>query len=170
MRRASSAGVALIMILTCSACVPAGLAFRADKRLTITTPKDEAEITLPVTIRWRMKDFDVVEPGTEVRKDAGYFAVFVDKAPLSPGENVRSVGAGDTSCDRAAGCPDAKYLADRDIYITTDTQLVLTELPERTGKGRQRHKATIVLLDGSGSRIGESAFKVDFEVRQGAQS
>ena len=162
--------LAALALLACSGCVPDGLAFRADKRLTILTPEDEAEVSLPLTIRWQMKDFDVVEPGTPVREGAGYFAVFVDQTPISPGENVRSLAKGDLSCDPAAGCPDAQYLAERDVYVTTDTELVLTELPERTGRGAGRHKATIVLLDGMGNRIGESRFKVDFEVRQGAQS
>jgi hypothetical protein len=162
--------LAALVVLACSACAPDGLAFRADKRLTILAPEDEAEVSLPLTLRWQMKDFDVVEPGTPVHEGAGYFAVFIDQTPPSPGENVRTLAKGDLSCDPAAGCPDAKYLAERDVYVTTDTELVLTELPERTGRAASRHKATIILLDGKGTRIGESSFKVDFEVRQGAQS
>jgi len=168
MRLARSAVTALT-ILACSACIPDYYAFKVDDRVSITAPSDNSKVTLPVRLRWRVKDFDVVEPGTAVRKGAGYFAVFVDRAPMPPGKDLKWVVRNATDCT-AAGCPDAKYLATQDIYITTDTQLLLTDLDEGRKDRRERHTATIILVDGSGARIGESAFDVDFEVRRGEQS
>lgn len=166
---------ALLVAGLCAAltgCAPEGLAFRTDTRLTIVSPEDRTEVSLPVMIDWDIRDFEVVEPGGEARKGAGYFAVFVDTTPMPPGEALRWVARDDTSCREADGCPDAEYLAARGIYTTTDTELVLEQLPRtgREGDPRERHRATIVLLDASGTRVGESAFEVAFDIDREAQS
>lgn len=166
MHRAARAARALglLAVLACTACVPQGLAFRIDDRLTITAPADRATVTLPVTLSWEVEDFQVVEPGGEPRKDTGYFAVFVDRAPVPPGETLAWVARDDTGCRADDGCPDAEYLAARGIYTTTGTRLVLEQLPRGKEGRRERHTATIVLLDAAGKRIGESAFEVVFEI------
>jgi hypothetical protein len=149
-----------------SACVPQGLAFRVDERLTFVSPEDRSTVTLPVRLDWDIRDFEITPPGSgERRKDAGYFAVFVDGSPMPPGEPLRWVARKDTSCRADDGCPDAEYLQGRGIYTTTETELVLEQLP-RFGDDdrRERHRATIVLLDASGTRIGESAFEIAFDV------
>lgn len=170
MRRALSA-LAALTVFACTACIPDHYAFLVDDRLTITSPRDQAEVTVPVTLRWRVEDFEVVEPGTSpAREDAGYFAVFVDRNPMPPGEDLRWLARDDGACDPDDGCPDAAYLAERDVHLTTKTELVLTELEEGPADRRERHSVTIVLLDASGTRIGESAFYVDFEVRRGESS
>src|SRR3954449_7464875 len=69
------AAVASILL---SGCVPQGLAFRVDDRLDITSPKDRAEVTLPLTVSWTVRDFTVDKSGATGTKDTGYFAVFVD--------------------------------------------------------------------------------------------
>ena len=163
-------GLALLAVLACTACVPQGLAFRLDDRLTITAPADRAQVSLPVTLEWEVEDFDVVEPGTDPREDAGYFAVFVDRAPVPPGKTLAHVARNDSGCRAGDGCPDAEYLAGRGIYTTTDTRLVLEQLPRGEEDERERHTATIVLLDGAGKRLGESAFEVVFEVDREEQS
>ena len=169
---------ALLLVALCAAlsgCVPEGLAFRTDTRLTIVSPEDRTEVSLPVTIDWDIRDFEIVEPGADVAGSdegrAGYFAVFVDSTPMPPGESLRWVARDDTSCREADGCPDEEYLAARGIYTTSETELVLEQLP-RTGREqdrRERHRATIVLLDASGTRIGESAFEVAFDIDREAQ-
>lgn len=161
--------LAALAVLACSACIPDHYAFLVDDRLTITSPKNLDEVTLPVTIRWKIEDFDVVEPGSPVRDSAGYFGVFVDREPMPAGEDLRWLARKDTACEASAGCPDKQYLADRDVHVTTDTELVLEDLEEGPEGRRERHTVTIVLLDPTGKRIGESAFYVDFEVRRGEQ-
>jgi hypothetical protein len=160
----------LVVVVLCAACVPQGLAFRIDDRLTITAPGDREQVALPVTLRWDVEDFDVVEPGTAVREDAGYFAVFVDRSPVPPGRTLSWLARDDAGCRSTDGCPDAEYLAARGVHATTETELVLQELPRAEDGRRERHTATIVLLDGSGKRIGESAFEVVFEVERDEQS
>lgn len=155
-------------------CIPQGLAFKIDDRLTFTSPEDRAEVTLPVTIDWEIRDFEIVEPGEgEPREGAGYFAVFVDGSPMPPGKHLRWIARKDNSCRKSDGCPDEEYLNARGIYTTTETELTLEQLP-RPATGRQdrreRHRATIVLLDASGKRIGESAFEIAFDVNREVQS
>ena len=67
------------------------------------------------------------------------------------------------------GCPDPAYFAARDAYVVDRTSFTIERLPDLgrlRGKRREFHRLTVVLLDGSGDRIGESAFAVDFEVRR----
>lgn len=168
-RRPATALALVGLCAVLSGCVPEGLAFRTDDRLTIVRPADRATVSLPVTIDWDIQDFDITGPGGDVQEGEGYFAVFVDATPIPPGKTLRYVARDDNSCREADGCPDEEYLSARGIYTTTDTELVLEQLPrpanEREGQERrERHRATIVLLDASGTRMGESAFEVVFDL------
>ena len=162
--------IALLCLLL-AACVPEGIAFRVDERLTFVAPEDRSTVALPLTLDWDIRDFDVVDPGGPVREDAGYFAVFVDRSPIPPGKPLRWLARKDNSCRTADKCPDAEYLSARGVYTTTETELVLQQLPRTSDDDRrERHRATIVLLDASGARIGESAFEIVFDVEREAQS
>ena len=159
--RASAASVGLI-ILAC-ACAPAGLAFVQDKRLEIVQPEPRSTVELPVTIRWRVEGFRITGPDGRVKPDAGYFGVFVDTTPIPPGETVAWVARDDRSCTSRPGCPDETYLADHRTYETEGTTFTLEQLPFLDAyAGREQHEVTIVLLDGTGRRIGESAWFVTF--------
>ena len=153
--------------LLSSGCVAQGLAFRVDERVTIDAPKARSEVSLPVTVRWSVKDFQVVAPGVggTASEDAGYFGVFVDRTPQPPGKTLAWVARKDRSCRPSDGCPDAEYLAARNIYSTSDTSITFEQLPRPSDRDKkERHNVTIVLLDAQGRRIGESAFYVDFIV------
>ena len=173
-RRPATAVALLGLCGVLSGCVPQGLAFKVDERLTFQSPEDRATITLPLKLDWDIRDFEITEPGGEPRKDEGYFAVFIDGSPMPPGEKLRWIARKDNSCRAADGCPDEEYLEARGIYTTTETELVLEQLPRTTseddGERRERHRATIVLLDASGTRIGESAFEVAFDIDREASS
>ena len=170
-QRIASIGAALGTCAVLAGCVPDGLAFRVDERLTFVQPEDRSTVSLPLTIEWDMRDFEVVKPGGPVREDAGYFAVFIDESPMPPGKPLSWLARKDNSCRQAEGCPDAQYLKDRGVYTTTATELVLQQLPRTTSDEdrRERHRATVVLLDASGVRIGESAFEIAFDVEREAQ-
>lgn len=158
--------------LLVAACSPHGLAFRVDDRLSITSPKNRAEVSLPVTIRWKMRDFTIRKgEATGSTTKAGYFAVFVDRAPQSAGKPLSRLARGDRSCRRSEGCPNDEYFAARGVYSTTATQITFPQLPRSSSTHqKERHSVTIVLLDPSGRRIGESAQQVDFVVRRKALS
>ena len=159
------------LCLPLTGCVPQGLAFRVDERLRFLAPDDRSTVQLPVTVDWEITDFDVTKPGGETSTASGYFGVFVDTTPMPPGKDLRWLVRKDRGCREADGCPDAEYLNARGIYTTTDTKLRLEQLP-RTAKEdrRERHRVTVVLLDASGTRIGESAFELAFDIDRKALS
>jgi hypothetical protein len=162
-----TAGIAALCCLLLSGCVPQNLAFRVDKRLTITSPEDRAEVTLPLTVSWRVRDFTVTKSAVGAGSDAGYFAVFVDRAPQPPGKPLSWVARKDRTCRAADGCPDAEYLAARGIYSTTDTHITFDQLPRPANERRkERHTLTVVLLDPAGKRIGESSYQLDVVLRR----
>ena len=87
-------------------CVPHGLAFVQDKRVDVVAPKSHSTVRLPVTIRWTVHDFRVTGPSHSSNPDAGYFGVFVDRAPVPPGKPLSYVAHGDQLCQATPGCPD----------------------------------------------------------------
>ena len=172
-RRHVARAIALTAVCaSLAACVPQGLAFRVDERLTFQAPEDRSTVQLPVTLDWSIRDFTVVQPGTAgAGEDAGYFGVFVDTSPMPPGKGLEWLARDDDGCRQDDGCPDAEYLAGLGVYTTTQTELALEQLPRGDDEDRrERHRATIVLLDASGRRIGESAFEIAFDVDREASS
>lgn len=150
-------------------CRLEGIAFMQDDRLTITAPEDYSVVQLPVTLTWEIEGFDVVGPDGSTGTGAGYFGVFVDTSPMPPGQGWEYVAQGDETCLRDPGCPDEKYLKDRDAYPTTGTSFRVDALQDTRPRaqqngGKSRHDITIVLLDGQSRRIGESAWTSSFFV------
>lgn len=171
-RRLAPALGVLGLCVALTGCVPQGLAFRIDDRLTFTSPEDRSTVELPVRLAWEIRDFEVVEPGERAGEDAGYFAVFVDRAPMPPNASLRWLARKDASCREDDGCPDEEYLNARGVYTTTATELVLEQLPRTTDREdrKERHRAVVVLVDGDGRRIGESAFEIAFDVERSTGS
>ena len=113
-------------------------AFRIDERVRVIAPEDRAEVSLPVTVRWEAEGLK--EPS---------FGVFVDRTPVRPGKPVV-----------------AEVTRKDAVFKTTETEVVIPAVAEGEEGKRERHTATIVLLDPSGRRIGESAWDVVFEVKR----
>ena len=113
-----------------------------------------------------MTDFRVVSPGTlPVSRDAGYFAIFIDRAPVRPGQTLAAIA--DRQCRRTPGCVNAGYLSDRGVYTTTSDSLTLTQVASLNSyQNVQTHEATVVLVDSAGKRVGESAWYLDFRMRK----
>ena len=140
------------------------LNFRVDDRLHFTSPKDRATVGRPLTVSWTIRDFRIAGPGSEApSRDAGYFAVFLDRAPIRPEQTLRVIGNNDPTCKNDPKCPDMQYLHDHYVFPTTATQLRLTQIPTLLGNHEklQQHTITVVLLDTAGHRIGESAWELD---------
>jgi hypothetical protein len=156
--------VALVgLAATAAACVPQGLALVQDKRVEVVAPVARATVKVPVTIRWRVEGFRITGRDGVAAEDAGYFGVFVDTTPVPPGKALSWVAHDDRRCRSTPGCPDATYLADHRTYAATTTSFTLPVLPDlNTYSGHELHEVTVVLLDGTGHRIGESAWYVDF--------
>jgi len=157
---AAAFGVALLL----TGCDTSNMQFVQDRRVRIVEPEDRSTVTLPLTIRWEADDFDITGKNGAASRDAGYFAVFVDRPPMPPGRSLEWMARQEGSCGSDA-CGSVKNLAD--VYTTDATEIKLTRLPatdERSGV--ERHEAVIVLLDGSSRRIGESAFYVTFNFKR----
>lgn len=167
--RAGLLVVTLGLLSGCGIAHPQNLNYRTDDRLEFTSPDARSLVSTPLTIRWRIRDFEVRPPGSgRPSRDAGYFAIFVDRAPIKPAETMRAIASEDQECLRRAGCPDAAYLADRRVYTTTASGLTIDQIPALPGvKERiQMHAITVVLMNSSGRRIGESAWQLDVRLRK----
>ena len=142
--------------LLLAGCDMSGLAFKEDTRVDIVSPRDGAEVSLPLTIRWTARDLQISEPG---EGDGVFYAVFVDRPPLKPRQSLEAIVGED--CAGRRGCADIDYFAQRDVHITAATSVVLDDLPP--GKS---HTATIVLVDQQYHRVGEAAFVVEFSEKE----
>jgi len=150
-------------MLVTAACGVHGLSFVQDKRVDVVHPDDRSTVELPVKVQWTAKDFPV-GPG------AGSFGVFVDRAPQPSGENLAWLVRGEAGCKgaSAATCATPEFLGQRSIYQTDDTSFTVDQVSKLTGSqaGRQFHEVTVVLLDKDGTRVGEGAWSVQFEVKE----
>lgn len=162
--RAAAAGLALICLSSCSA---SHLQFKNDHRLTFETPKERAKVTAPLTVAWTMRDFDATGLDGSRSKHNGIYAVFVDRAPMPVGKDLKWLFRNDSGCKHDARCPTLQQLADRDVLVTTNTHVRIDVLPQvGEGKGDEQHFVNVVLLDGTGHRIGESAWYLPFRSKR----
>lgn len=158
---------ALAAAVAWAGCGVNGLNFSQDERVTITAPGDRAKVELPVTVTWRVRDFTVSGKDGSQRPDAGYFGVYVDRAPQPPSRPQEWIARDDPNCQGIPTCPDEAFLAQLNVHSTTRLRFTIERLPEPTSTATRRrefHEITIVLLNGRGERIGESAFTRQFEV------
>jgi hypothetical protein len=148
---------ALLLATACSG----SMQYKNDHRIAITAPKNRSDVSVPFTVRWTYKDFRVTGATPAADRTAGYFAVFIDRSPMPAGQDMRWLARSDRSCAKTQGCPDAQYLADHHVFTTSDPQLTVSTLPSTNIRtATERHEVTVVLLDGTGHRIGESAWYV----------
>jgi hypothetical protein len=166
-------GLSAVLLVTalagCALTQLENLNFRVDDRLEFTAPEARALVGQPVTLSWTISDFTIRAPESgPPSRDAGYFAVFVDRTPIKPGQTLDAVASGDSYCRNDPSCPDREYLRQHQVYTTTRTSLRLPMIPNLAGsdEDEQVHSATVVLLDTSGRRIGESAWQLDFRLHK----
>ncbi|GAA5112298.1 hypothetical protein [Haloechinothrix salitolerans] len=151
--------------LLLSACNLDNMQFTQDHRVRIVEPEDRSTVTLPVTVRWEVDGFEVTGKDGKRSDKAGYFAVFVDREPIPPGKTLEWYANQESSCGSSA-CGSVDNLAD--IYTTKKTKIRLKRLPATDERDDvERHEVTVILLDGTGARISESAFYVRFNYRRG---
>src|SRR4051812_41415231 len=91
--------VALAMLLT-TGCQVSQLQFVADRRLTFEQPAARSRVTVPVTVGWSMKRFTPSGLDGGTSREAGVFAVFVDRAPMPAGKDIRWIARNDKTCSR----------------------------------------------------------------------
>ena len=157
----------VLSALVLSSCTVSNVQFRTDDRLRISAPRSRAVVSAPVTVRWSMRDFEPGGLDGSTDSGRGAFVVFVDRAPMPAGKDLKWLARDDTSCDLDPRCPDEKYLAERGVYVTTEPSLEIPSLPPAAdGVGNEQHYVNVVLVDGSGRRIGESAWYRQFQSKR----
>ena len=162
--------ILLLALTSASACSTEGLAFVRDDRVEILSPEYREIVDLPVRIDWEVTD-EVLE--SELRSGTT-FGVYMDVDPQPPGEPLEYFARDDLECRKSASCPDARYLRQRGIHTTTETEMTFPSLPlapgvDLDGGDPDFHEVTIVLLDEQGVRIGESAWAIIFEIDREGQ-
>lgn len=160
--RGRTAAVLAALMVLLSGCVDLSeLQFKQDDRLDFTSPETNELVELPLEVTWTMDDFTALPPRVlgGPRTDAGYFAVFVDRAPVKPRESLDVLGEDDPACSSDPRCPDKRYLSSLGVYTTHRTSITIPLVPPLPSKEDvQQHQVTVVLLDAEGRRIGESAW------------
>jgi hypothetical protein len=144
-----------------------GLEFHNDNRMKITSPHENDLVSAPFTLRWTMKDFTVArEGGGPVEDDTGYFAVFIDRAPVKPGQTLAAVSTNTPSCQHTTLCTTPAYLAGEQVYVTTNDEVRLRSVADilSNNESTQFHTATVILMNTAGERISESAWTVEFKM------
>lgn len=169
MRRLLWAGMSAVVVGgSFAGCATEGLSFRADERVEITAPADRATVELPQTFEWTVRDFEVTGRSGEAGDGAGLFALFLDRTPVGPGDDVDEALSADEEarCGDDRACRDAA-LAQRGVWVTEDTRLTVDQVGTTGRASDDLHRLTLVLVDGRGRRVGESAFSVEFRVDEG---
>jgi hypothetical protein len=150
----------LAAVLTLGGCARSPL-FIANHSVQILAPAPLALVSAPLRVAWRVHDLPV---------GVTQFLLFVDGSPLEPGQNLRALAQGDQSCLETSGCPNASYLAAHDIFLTGRKDVTIPYVAVLSGlEGADSmaiHRATLVLLDRHGDRVGEYAYTVQFRMRQ----
>ncbi|MFI6603645.1 hypothetical protein ACIBHX_46070 [Nonomuraea sp. NPDC050536] len=161
--------VAVVALAGCGLTDLNDLNFRVDGRLHFVSPEARSTVKSSATITWTMDDFRIAARGSEPpSRDAGHFAIFVDQPPIEPGHTMDDVAEGDLLCEGSSSCPDETYLANHDVYTTTNKSFEIPSIPNLPGSKEelQPHTITIVLMDTSGRRIGESAWELDVRIKK----
>jgi hypothetical protein len=152
-KHAVVAALTIVALASCSVAQLSAMQFHKDNRLHFTSPKARTVVALPLHVAWTF-------PATATQNVT--FGVFADRAAMAVGKGLKSLAAGDPSCQRDPRCPDRTYLANIGVYLTNETSLQLSTLPRVGGVGNEHHTITIVLLDRHGIRRTESSWYVDF--------
>ena len=162
------AGV-LVLLAFIAACDTSNYAFTIDKTIEIVAPPARTEVPLPVAIRWR--DDEPPDNGRVDPQDpeAEYYAVFLDRTPLGPGERLSSLVEEADECATTKGCPSAEQLGDMQVFLTAEPSVTLEFVADlRTttrGDTKDVHEVTVVRMRGD-ERSGEAAFLQTFFIRR----
>jgi hypothetical protein len=157
-----------LVLVSATACRTDGLAFRADEPVAIDLPTPRSTSTLPMLVSWRTTT--AIADAHRSSPHRPLFAVFVDQQPMPVGQTIAWIARDDTGC-RPPACPDASYLHQHGVYLTSTTRVRISAILSTT-RGRKtsngEHELTIVLLDDHGRRATEAALTRTFFVRGAA--
>ena len=151
----------LIVSLVCCSCELTNESFGSNNQIHITQPANDAVVSTPLTIKWTSS----YPAGTK-------YALFFDVPPIPPGRTLRAIPESihDSTCLIEPSCPQASYLAQFNIYVTSSTHFDLEafQFSSATYDVLQLHRLTIVALGKGGKREGEASYWVDFRTHPSA--
>lgn len=164
--------VAALLAVSSVGCAE-DLRFTRDDRVAFLSPPERSEVRLPLLVSWAVdqRRFTPSRPDGLRRPRRGFFAVFVDRSPMRPGQGIDALASGDPSCRAETDCPDRTWLRRHGVYLTAKTRIGLEALPADGGRkvgSRRLHEVTIVLLDGRGVRLDDSQWTRRFFFPRGA--
>ncbi len=137
-----------------TACSTQGLVLEQPKQIENLKPVALSRTKLPATVSWTARR---LAPGQR------YF-LLVDQQPMPPGDSIKDLT--DDICKRTPGCPDKFYLQQHFMFVTRANRVKLQFLPPAGPFPVQDlydlHKATIVIVDRHGDRIGEEFWSTAF--------
>jgi hypothetical protein len=164
--RRALVAVAAASLLSSAAC--ANQQFTADHRIHFTSPKAGAKTTTPVHVTWTYHGFTPTGFDGQRNKTEGQFALFLDTSPIKAGQRLTKIIKKDAAClGKEKTCLDANALSDHYVFLSTGTSMEFDTLPHVSASGKtETHELILVLVDGQGYRIGESAWHVTFRVKK----
>ncbi|HET9732351.1 MAG TPA: hypothetical protein VFP54_06700 [Acidimicrobiales bacterium] len=145
----------LALALALAGCRASGMVFVKSSTFRIVEPNPFGTVTLPLTVKWT--EGAPFRPGDR-------FALFLDRGSIGIGENILHLVP--DSCRKVPTCSPSQYLQQRNVYVTNTTSMSLATLPSTSltghSTGKEDHTVVIVVLDSSGTRVGEQYASVDF--------
>jgi len=149
-----------VLALVAAGCSTQGLVLQQPTQIENLEPELFSEHKVPITVSW--------EQARPLRVGEKYM-VFVDRNPTAPGESIRSLT--DDTCKATPGCPDKAYLNLNFIFPTRGTSIKITILPFQgpfpVHDLYDLHRATVVIADRDGTRVGEEFWSTSFYVDRG---
>jgi hypothetical protein len=146
------------MVVAGAGCSTQGLVLEQPKQVQDLKPTPYSKTKLPFTVSWTARPLAGGER---------YF-VIVDQQPMPPGDSVKSLT--DDICRRTPGCPDKFYLQQHFMFLTrghrVEVQFLPLSGPFPVKDLYDLHKATIVIVDERGDRVGEEFWSTDFYAKR----
>jgi hypothetical protein len=136
------------------------LQLRSGENLTITQPSLARIVTRPVTLEWTVPNVHLIQPGAKT--PGVFFAVFVDRPPIRPGQNLTALV--DDTCKATPGCANTSYYANENVFLTAGHHLSLDSFPKE-----KVHNVAVVLVNQANNRVGETVATSQFRVREPRQ-
>jgi hypothetical protein len=142
----------MVVASVASGCRASGFQFVRTTAIEFTRPLAYSAVAAPLTVSWAAR------PGLRFGQPGGpaRYGIFVDRAPMAPGGSLRGLFGHDRLCTQDPTCPDLAFLEQRSVYLTSADSVTITNLVPKHGGGL--HSVTIVLIDASGRRLGESSY------------
>lgn len=141
----------LLLVSALVGCRTSGLEF-GRYQLRILSPATNSTVTGTLTLTWTVGN--LFQPGDS-------YAVFIDTPPIGPGRNVTDLLP--DACKVMPTCDKASYYLQANVWLTSKPSLVLNYLPDSSisGRGKEYHTITVVILNRAQVRTGEEYASLD---------